>query len=327
MRCVLALLIVFMHSFTCYDGNWRTPEGYIDIPLYKWLSRISFAFTLEAFVFISGYLYAFQRITLKRVGGVIISKLKRLLLPCVIFSTAYYIIFLSYKSCGNLIYSILSGCGHMWFLPMLFWCYLGGWLLVQLKIKDSLKIIFLIILNLMIIVPLPLRISNAATYMIYFYAGYLLYCHKEYIRSHITLDNLAIGWIFFIIVFSFFRPLVDVMIYADDSSQTFKLGILIVRNGFHLIYATMGVIVFYCTAIYFVQRNQINAFIIKLSTYCFGIYLFQQFVLQLLYYNTDVPSLIGPYWLPWCGFIIATLISYVLTNLLMKTRIGKYLIG
>ena len=69
MRTILALLIVFMHSFTCYNGSWEQPAGYVDIPLYKWLQRISFAFTLEAFVFISGYLFAFQRITLKRTGG------------------------------------------------------------------------------------------------------------------------------------------------------------------------------------------------------------------------------------------------------------------
>lgn len=69
MRTILALLIVFMHSFTCYDGSWSQPVGYVDVPLYKWLSRTSFAFTLEAFVFISGYLFAFQRITLNRTGG------------------------------------------------------------------------------------------------------------------------------------------------------------------------------------------------------------------------------------------------------------------
>ena len=72
MRTILALLIVFMHSFTCYQGGWKRPEGYVDIPLYKWLARTSFAFTLEAFVFISGYLFAFQRITLKRMGGVVL---------------------------------------------------------------------------------------------------------------------------------------------------------------------------------------------------------------------------------------------------------------
>ncbi len=69
MRTILALLIVFMHSFTCFQGSWPPPEGFVDIPLYKWIARTSFAFTLEAFVFISGYLFAFQRIALNRTEG------------------------------------------------------------------------------------------------------------------------------------------------------------------------------------------------------------------------------------------------------------------
>lgn len=60
LRAVLAVLIVFMHSFTCYNGSWEQPAGYIDVPLYKWLARFSFAATLEAFVFISGYIFALQ---------------------------------------------------------------------------------------------------------------------------------------------------------------------------------------------------------------------------------------------------------------------------
>ncbi len=69
MRCILALLIVFTHAFTCYNHSWQEPAGFVDVPLYKWLTRTSFAFTLEAFVFISGYLFAFQRINRTKMGG------------------------------------------------------------------------------------------------------------------------------------------------------------------------------------------------------------------------------------------------------------------
>lgn len=140
MRAILAILIVFMHSFTCYNGSWSEPAGYIDIPVYKWLARTSFAFTLEAFVFISGFLYAFQRITLGRTDGflpLIKGKLKRLLFPSIIFSIFYFIIFYEYKGIGNCIYSIVNGCGHMWYLPMLFWCFIGCWLLLKVKVKDG----------------------------------------------------------------------------------------------------------------------------------------------------------------------------------------------
>lgn len=63
MRAILAVLIVFLHSFTCFQGAWPKPENVVDIDVYKWIARIAFAFTLEAFVFISGYLFAFQEIT------------------------------------------------------------------------------------------------------------------------------------------------------------------------------------------------------------------------------------------------------------------------
>ena len=68
IRCILAILIVFMHAFTIYNGSWHEPSGFINIPLYKWIARFSFAFTLEAFCFIFGYLFAFQRCHPRQMG-------------------------------------------------------------------------------------------------------------------------------------------------------------------------------------------------------------------------------------------------------------------
>lgn len=130
MRCILALLIVFMHSFTCYNGSWSEPEGYVDIPLYKWLARISFSFTLESFVLLSGYLFAFQRIILNREDGFFVlvkKKIKRLIIPSVVFSLLYFALFEEYIGLFDFIYRIVGGCGHMWFLPMLFWCFVFGY--------------------------------------------------------------------------------------------------------------------------------------------------------------------------------------------------------
>lgn len=330
MRTILAILIVLMHSFTCYDGSWKQPAGYVDVPVYKWLSRTSFAFTLEAFVFISGYLFAFQRITLKRTGGgigLIINKLKRLFLPSVIFSIIYFILFYEYKGLGNAVYSILSGCGHMWFLPMLFWCFIGAWLLEQVKIKDGWKMVFLIALNLLCFVSLPLRLSNAASFMVYFYGGFLAYKHSNKIKAAITKKRLIWIWVIFVLVFAMLRPMRDVMITNDNQTKLLKLFIYVGNNACQLIYASVGLMAFYCTAVYYTQRHPLKPFTIKLAACCFGIYLFQQFILQLLYYKTSFPVLVGPYWLPWCGFVIAAIVSYLLSDLLLRTKTGKFLIG
>ena len=330
MRTILALLIVFMHAFTCYNGGWKQPSGYVDIPLYKWLARFSFAYTLEAFVFISGYLFAFKQITLNHVEngmGLIVNKLKRLMLPSIIFSALYFVIFYEYKGVSNMLYSIINGCGHMWYLPMLFWCFIGGWLLEKVKIKDGWKMAFLVLLNLFMFVSLPLQLSSVALFMVYFYSGVLVYKHSDKIKNFITIRQLFVLWIIFLILFFIFRPLRDVLTSDFAYSHMQKLLFFIANRACQLLYAWMGVIAFYATAVYYTQHHQLSKTSITTATCCFGIYLFQQFVLQFLYYKTDFPTIVGPYWLPWCGFMIAAMVSYVLSALLLKTKTGRFLIG
>lgn len=329
MRTILALLIVFMHSFTCYNGGWRQPAGFVDIPMYKWLSRTSFAFTLEAFVFISGYLFAFQRITLQRTEGLLemtVNKLKRLILPSILFSALYFALFYKYKGIGNIVYEIINGCGHMWYLPMLFWCFVGGWLLEQVKIKDGWKMVFLVALNL-IPISLPLRLSNACSFMVYFYGGYMFYKHSEKIKAFVTPKRLVVSWVVFIIVFAILRPLRDVLTVDASYSRIIKMLYIVGNNACQLLYAWAGLVAFYGTAVYYTQHHQLSETTKKVAACCFGIYLFQQFVLQLLYYKTDFPICVGPYWLPWCGFVIAAVVSYVLSAVLLKTKVGSFIIG
>lgn len=330
MRTILALLIVFMHSFTCYQGGWVPPEGYVDIPAYKWIARTSFAFTLEAFVFISGYLFAFQRITLKRTkkwGGLIIGKLKRLILPSVIFSALYFPLFYEYKGIPDLLYNLLNGCGHMWFLPMLFWCFIVAWLLEQIKVGDVWKMAFLVCLNLFFIVSLPLQISRATDYLVYFYGGYVAYKHLSQIKERLQAKYLVWGWIIFIAAFIVLRPLKETFEVGESEGIINKVITLSGRSACQLIYASVGTLVFYITAIYYTQNHQLKPFTIKLASCCFGIYLFQQFLLKGLYYKTGFAAAVGPYWLPWLGFIIVAPLSYLLSELLLKTKTGKYLIG
>ena len=330
MRTILALLIVFMHSFTCYNGSWKQPAGYLDIPLYKWLARISFAFTLEAFVFISGYLFAFQRITLERTGGgisVIVNKLKRLILPSIIFSVFYFLLFYEYKGMGNAIYSIINGCGHMWYLPMLFWCFVGGWLLEQVKIKDGWKMAFLVLLNMFAVISLPLRLSSAFTYMVYFYGGFVFYKHSDKIKAMVNPLNMAFAWMVFIALFAVLCPMRDVLVADASAARLQKIIFVVGNHACQLLYAWAGLIAFYGTAVYYTHKHKLSKMSENIAACCFGIYLFQQFVLQLLYYKTGFSTLVGPYWLPWCGFVIAAVVSYALSASLLKTKVGKFLIG
>lgn len=330
MRTILALLIVFMHSFTCYQGSWTQPPGFVEIPAYKWVARASFAFTLESFVFLSGYLFAFQRITLKRAGGgksLIINKLKRLILPSMAFSILYFCLFSKYQSVSETVYTIINGCGHMWFLPMLFWCFVLAWFVLNIKIREEWKLFFLAVLNLCVLIQLPLRLSESVIYLVYFYGGYLLYSKKAKTEGIITPRYLIILWSSFVVLFVILRPMQDYLEDIVELSFFLKLIFGMASNLCRLVFASVGLMAFYCTAVYYTKKHQISETTKNIAACCFGIYLFQQFILMILYYRTDVPLELGAYWLPWCGFVITTFLSYVLSFLLLKTKVGRFLIG
>ena len=67
--------------------------------------------------------------------------------------------------------------------------------------------------------------------------------------------------------------------------------------------------------------------LITLSGYCYGVYIYQQFILQYLYYKTSVPLLVNEYALPWIGFAVALVLSLLLCWVSLKTRVGRFLIG
>lgn len=329
MRTILAVLIVFMHSFTCYQGGWDKPIGYVDIPAYMWIARFSFAFTLEAFVFISGYLFAFQHITLnRRVDGIslVTNKLKRLILPSILFSALYFVLFYEYKGVGDLIYNLINGCGHMWFLPMSFWCFLGGWLLEKIKIPNGWKLAFLIILNLFFCISIPFQISRATKYLVYFYGGYLIYKHSENIKKHIDIKRIILLWSLFVVSFVLLKVLKE-NLNTETTSRYMNLLLASCGRACQLVYASIGTIAFYVTALYYTNHHKLRLQTVKLASCCFGIYLFQQFVLKGLYYETGFAACVGPYLLPWLGFLIAAPVSYLMTVLLLKTKVGKFLIG
>lgn len=82
-------------------------------------------------------------------------------------------------------------------------------------------------------------------------------------------------------------------------------------------------------AAYLIQRRRlpISPFWINLSTYTFGIYIFQQFILQYIYYHTDIRYQIGIGYLPWIAFVFTLIASLLLAWLMRKTRVGKFLLG
>lgn len=103
----------------------------------------------------------------------------------------------------------------------------------------------------------------------------------------------------------------------------------VVHSAVSLIVTMLGVGVVYLSVNYFVEKRQYvpTRWVFEASAICYGVYIFQQFVLQFLYYKTSLPVLVGPYWLPWVGCVVTFVVSILLTRLMLKTRFGRFLIG
>ena len=178
IRLMLIILLVMYHAFAIFCGGWAPLPDYPEINGYRWIGRTAYSFMLEAFVFISGYVYGYQinrnpqKLSFKTV---ISSKLKRLILPSVIFSTIYYLLFYDLAvPVSKIVYSILCGSGHMWFLPMLFWCFIFTHIAEKTGFKHIHIIITAFIMAMISAAPLPLRLSSAMYYFLFFYIGYLI---------------------------------------------------------------------------------------------------------------------------------------------------------
>lgn len=214
IRPILIILLVLYHSFAPWCGAWRTPEGFIFNETYWWIGKTAYSFMLPMFVFISGYVWSYQREILQKkdtLKTLILKKFKRLYIPSLIFSVAYLLIFDSEKLMGggnqliSCLIKVVGGYAHMWFLPMLFWTFILAYCILLIR---SRLIRWLVVLTLCFVslVSLPLNIDSSFFYIIYFYSGYemLLYQNKSRRTSSIHWSLVILLWCLFFLFFVLF---------------------------------------------------------------------------------------------------------------------------
>lgn len=214
----------------------------------------------------------------------------------------------------------------MWFLPMLFWCFLCGW--VVLKITNK-YIRYIIISGLFIvsIKQLPFQLNESFYYLIYFMMGYELYLFRENFIKRVTIKANVYSWILFIISFLVLTVAIEnVKVSTESIHGLIKAISLVGVKMITFIYASIGLFSMFITSIYCTTRTKLPNIIIKIGSLCFGVYLFQQFILQILYFHTDIPNHVSSIILPMVGFAIALIASVTLSYLCRLTKLGRHFI-
>lgn len=332
IRPLFIAIVVIYHAFIIYMGGWDKPKNFIPIDEYNWLANFLYFIRMQGFVFMAGYVYAYQVLALKKdssLVAIILKKFKRLILPSIFFSLIYFFIFYNRNdySLFSGIIKILSGAGHMWFLPMLFWCFLWGKLLLLIRNHDALILIVLLLFSLLPW-PIPLGIGRALQYMVFFWGGFLVWKYHDIIMSKLNKSLVFFVLILFLgtyVVSIWFKGLA---LFTSDEI-IFKVLNYVINSAVSLVVTLFGISTVYLLVNYFIEKKQVMpaSWVFKASSVCYGVYIFQQFILQILYYKTSLPVLVGAYWLPWVGCVVTFIVSIELTRLTLKTKFGRFLIG
>ena len=332
VRAILVFCIVIGHGFVFYLNGltWPLPEGVLPSYNLQYINPVFISFQLQAFVMISGYLFASQQECKRQsIYNFILKKTKRILLPCLLFGVLYYFLILwngESLSPLQMLRTIFNGAGHLWFLPMLFCCYIVGKLMDEIlggfnKLYSwPILILFICVSMGSLVIPGFWCISNAVFYYVFFYLGVLLYKNRELIISRFC----HIKYLIVLCV----ATLIMVWVYAHGV-VTDGVNWIIMR-ALKIVLGIVGSTTLWLTANYFIQRIDIdNHKLIRcllLWNGWYGVYIIHQFVLKYMYYKTSVSLLLGQ-WLPWVGILVALILSYIITTLMLKTKFGRYLIG
>ena len=332
LRVVCVFLLVAYHSFAIYTGSWTEPNGLEQVNAYYWVGKFCYSFMLPMWVFISGYLWGYQVLGLKRkqsLKQLVKKKAQKLLCPCYIFGILYLLVTgkISSLTTPMGIYAFLSGVLHLWFLPMLFWVFIISYFLLRIRVNDCALCVVLLIVSIMAWNVMSLGVGGALYYLLYFQLGFMAFKHKKQVDSWSKHSAIILILSFlFVVLFVPLTTLLDSVTPESVTTIKERFTSQILMHIISLPLALLGIMVSYGISIRVKAAINKSDFITTIATCGFGIYIFHQFILMYLYYDTNMVEIFGSIYTPVIGLVISFTLSILFTWISLKTRIGRMLL-
>ncbi len=321
LRVVSIIIVVFFHVYgMMYAEHFpETKQLYYDT--YYIVNQCIFInIGMPMFVFISGFLFQSQLNSGKysSICQLLKKKSIRILLPYVIFGL------IMMATTGNFhpIQLLSGGYWHLWFLPMLFWCFLISYGLTKLKLKSWLLIILLTIFYILSLchfdLPGILGTQFIPNWYCWFLLGSLCFIFQNQICEFILRYRLSMPLLIVYLVPTIIHPVE----YGD-------------RTWFSII-SQISILLLIWSFLHERLKNTAKkySFFTYFSKYCFGIFIFHNWVALYLVSKTsqrlfNLPVLASEHIVlfPLCLTIITFIVSYFASWILLKTKVGKFLIG
>lgn len=323
VKTLLMICVILGHCVNFWNGKWFTAVAPVEsaYPLVVISSFVN-SFHVYAFTLVSGYLFCFLKVDLgkyQRFGSFIKNKSKRLLVPYIVVCLLYVAPIARYFNHYQLKeiivrYVIGTNPNQLWFLLMLFWVFAISWPLSKCFQKHFVLSNIYVILFYMLgmvgsrFVPNIYFVWTGCEYLLSFWIGFQLYNHEEYFSR--------IAWWIWCMLFVIVFTITEIISLPS-----------IILSVIEIILHVFGAIAaFECLQWLATKIDWKNSGVFMfLSKRSMPVYLFHQ---QVIYFTIIwLNGKINPYIHVAINFVVAMTVSLIISSILMKFKITRFLIG
>lgn len=330
LRSFAIVMVVAYHAYGLMYWGFvpKMTERFKD--LYYVVNEYVVNFRMPLFVFISGYLFSFlehERGKYPTFMALLKNKFKRLIVPYLIFASIYIMTIE-----GGDWKTLMSGdCGHLWFITMLFWCFISMRLfsMIPWSRNRNFSMVLLILSFIISFVDAPnvnfLGVKNLSEWFFWFCLGYTISPYRDQLFSYLSRKSV---WLL-VFALVYILELLYTMKFVESAEQ---------RSGFmRLAHLCIVLLICYATnwAINRFSKKWYDNIVFKeLNRTSYGIYVLhfwlQQYLIsypmkRLLHMEAfaEEHAIVFPF----LFFIVSLMASYIGAKIMLKTRIGRFLIG
>ncbi|MDR1200150.1 MAG: acyltransferase [Tannerellaceae bacterium] len=333
LRTIAIIAVVLYHVYWAFYFSTNETFRLATVGLssfYETFFHTWFGARMPLFIFISGYLYSYlfnKRGKYASTTAFIKKKCMHLLIPYFIFTTLMVLCFQDFQ-----VSNFFGGYRHLWFILMMFWCFVFIRLFYKIKNMAVQILVFILFLFGYGYVPMMLTCFGLDTFLksfCWFWLGYIVWYNREKIQFFFRT-----AWIllFFFIWFA-------CCYYMEFISSSNWFGQDLTRDVCLIISRIAFVFFIYSIVNKALMKGwiKIHPWIEEMNRYSYGIYIFHHWIIRLTVYQpfrgTNFHQTIYHYIVdhpiiaPILFFFIFFLLSLFITRSLLKTSIGRFLIG
>lgn len=324
LRVLCILVVVFFHCYGMMYADAHFPNTLLVYECLYFIPNqcVFINIAMPMFVMVSGYLFSYllQWGKYPTWGNLLRKKGVRILLPYFVFG----LFFMLTTGDWHPLRLFVGGYWHLWFLPMLFWSFVVGYGVykARLNVYTELLLISLAFIGTLIpkFIPMWFGLHNITIWFYWFYLGMLTTKYRSFLFEGKSKYSLPL---YLCLLFASFLIICLFPVEYGDSTWYSVLAVTV---------CTLSVLCLMAKVDW--GRLKISAPIVQFSAYSFGIYIWHNWVALMLISKTSqrifgLPELAANHVVlfPLCFSLITLFISWFLSWCMMKTKIGKFLIG